>query len=810
MNRLTRNLAFYLSILLFSVGQLVAQPLSGSYSINSALLTGGTNFQSLNAFATALSANGVSGNVTATITSGSGPYTEKVIFQNITGLGASATITLEGNGEIVNDTTDATNRYIIRLSNLSHFTINNLKIVREPSSASGFLGIHIFGTGSHITISNCEVDMSGATSTLVGAYIASGSETSILTTGNFHNLTFNNNKSEGGGYGVSVFGLISPLATNIIISNNEINNAASNGIYLRETDGAQVFGNSFDKNHIAVSGANFIQLAQAANINAQIYNNIIRVNQTANGTLTIRGIYLFNGTGHKVYNNIIQEVKLTSGNFTAIEVRTGATAPEISFNTISLDHTLQTTGNLYGIKEELSNTNAMLRNNLISITQPTTGAKAALALASTSTVTTAFNSNYNLLYAPGGNVAVRNTTTPTLYPTLMDWQGASTQDAMSVSLNPMFVVDTFVMPTNPAANNLAVPIAYVTTDFLGAPRAVVPDIGAYEFLNCVPPVFGPISGPVEVCENTGGHVFSVPALSGIVSYNWTVPSGASITAGTGTNSITVNFSTSGGNVALSVDSSGCLSAPITSAISVSSTPNVSLVLAEDTVCNNSGIITLSGGLPSGGTYTGAGVSGGTFNPIVAGNGLHIITYTYINTAGCSDSAFSIIVVANSPAVSLALPVDTVCLSSGAFALSGGLPSGGTYSGTGVSGGSFDPAQAGSGLHTITYSYTNSAGCSNSASSTIFVDPCIGLEEWSANNQMLIYPNPVRETATILLPKGTVNLHVFDAFGKRVMLFNNLSSDTISFDRKSISSGIYWIMAEGSDGKWLDAEKIIIE
>lgn len=810
MNRLTRNLAFYLSILLFSIGQLAAQPLSGSYSINALLPTSSNNFQSLNAFATALSTNGVSGNVTATIAPGSGPYSEQVIFQNITGLGASATITLEGNGEIVSDTTDAINRYIIRLSNLSHFTINNLKIVREPSSPSGFLGIHIFGSGSHITISNCEVDMSGSTSTLVGAYIASGTTESILAAGNFQNLTFENNKSEGGGYGVSVFGLASPLSAGIVISNNQIVNATSNGIYLRETNGAQVFGNSFDRNISAVSGSNFIQLAQAANINAQIYNNIIRVGQTANGTLTIRGIYLFNGTGHKVYNNIIQEVKLTSGNFTAIEVRTGGTAPEISFNTISLDHTMQTTGNLYGIKEELSNTNAILRNNLISITQPTTGAKAALALGSTSTITTAFNSNNNLLYVPGGNVAIRNTTTPTFYPTLMDWQGASTQDALSVSLNPMFVVDTFVMPTNSAANNLAVPIVYITTDFAGAPRAVVPDIGAYEFLNCIPPVFGPISGPTEVCENTGGHVFSVPALTGTVSYNWTVSSGASITAGTGTNSITVNFGTSGGNVALSVDSSGCLSAPISFAVSVSSTPNVSLVLSEDTVCNNSGLITLSGGLPSGGTYSGAGVSGGTFDPIAAGNGLHIITYSYTNTAGCSDSAFSILLVANSPTVSLSLPVDTICLSSGAITLSGGLPAGGSYTGPGVNGSSFDPVAAGNGLHTITYSFTNSAGCGNSATSNIFVDPCIGLEEWSENNHLLIYPNPVKETATILLPKGTMIVYVVDAFGKRVMLFNNLSSDTISFDRKSISSGIYWIMAEGSNGKWLDAEKIIIE
>jgi hypothetical protein len=722
------------TILLFTNFQGHAQALSGSYTINSALPTAGTNFQSLNAFATALSTQGVGGNVIATITAGTGPYAEQVIFQNITGLGAAATITLEGNGEIISDTTDATNRHIIRLSNLSYFTINNLKIVREPSAASGFYGIHIFGSGSHITINNCEVDMSGTTSTLVGAYIASGSETSILTTGDFHNLTFNNNKSEGGGYGVSVFGLISPLATNIVISNNEINNPASNGVYLRETDGAQVFGNSFDKNHSSVTGANFIQLAQAANINAQIYNNIMRVNQTANGTQTVRGIYLFNGTGHKVYNNIIQEVKLTTGNFTAIEVRTGGTAPEISFNTISLDHPLQASGNLYGIKEELSNTNSVLRNNVISITQPTTGNKAALVLASSSTVVSALNSNNNLLHVPGGNVGVRNTTTPTFYSTLLDWQGASTQDALSISLDPMFEADTFVRPTNSLANNLAVPIAYVTTDFIGALRATVPDMGAYEFLNCIPPVFGPISGPQEVCENTGGYVFAVTALSGAVSYNWTVPSGATITAGTGTNSITVNFGTSGGNVALSVDSIGCTSAPIGFPVSVVGTPNVSLVLPVDTLCLNSGAIPLSGGLPSGGSFTGAGVGSGSFNPATAGAGLHIITYSYTNTAGCSDSAFSF----------------------------------------------------------------------------IFVDPCIGVDEEVERTTLIIYPNPTSSTATILTPIGTKNLHVYDLFGKHLFLISIQENGEAVFERNALPSGMYWIVAEGNDGKWMGAEKLIIE
>ena len=51
-----------------------------------------------------------------------------------------------------------------------------------------------------------------------------------------------------------------------------------------------------------------------------------------------------------------------------------------------------------------------------------------------------------------------------------------------------------------------------------------------------------ITGPAGVCKSQAGVVFSVNALAGASTYTWTVPAGASIASGQGTNSITVNFS----------------------------------------------------------------------------------------------------------------------------------------------------------------------------------------------------------------------------------------------------------------------------
>lgn len=115
-----------------------AQPLNGNYTINSAQATGGSNYQTFSDFAGDLTADGVSGNVVATVVPGSGPYNEQITIANIPGSGPSATVLLEGNGETLTTLTTTTDRHVLRLTDVQYFSVNNLHIVRNSAATSGF------------------------------------------------------------------------------------------------------------------------------------------------------------------------------------------------------------------------------------------------------------------------------------------------------------------------------------------------------------------------------------------------------------------------------------------------------------------------------------------------------------------------------------------------------------------------------------------------------------------------------------------------------------------------------------------------
>jgi len=139
----------------------------------------------------------------------------------------------------------------------------------------------------------------------------------------------------------------------------------------------------------------------------------------------------------------------------------------------------------------------------------------------------------------------------------------------------------------------------------------------------------------------------------------------------------------------------------------------------ETVCIQGDSIELVGGTPTGGVYTGPGVANGYFYPELAGEGMHTLSYTFTDANSCTDSALTQFEVYTEGAVGID-PMPHICVNEDPRILTEGYPAGGSYSGTGVVSGSFDPALAGIGEHTIFYDHATNQGCASKVSTTILV------------------------------------------------------------------------------------------
>ena len=153
-----------------------------------------------------------------------------------------------------------------------------------------------------------------------------------------------------------------------------------------------------------------------------------------------------------------------------------------------------------------------------------------------------------------------------------------------------------------------------------------------------------------------------------------------------------------------------------------------------------------------------------------------------------------------PTVTLALAIDTVCVADGAYTLSGGSPAGGTFSGPGVSAGSFTPATAGAGLHSITYSYTDpNTGCTGTSTNAVFVDACLGIEASAPGNNFTLFPNPNNGNFTLQLnTKEPADVIIYDALGQ--LISKEKVQPNVIRQLNIAGPGVYVIMVITVDGQ----------
>lgn len=139
------------------------------------------------------------------------------------------------------------------------------------------------------------------------------------------------------------------------------------------------------------------------------------------------------------------------------------------------------------------------------------------------------------------------------------------------------------------------------------------------------------------------------------------------------------------------------------------------------ICVNDSGFVLNTATPTNGVYTGVGIGANDFfNPSVAGAGNHLLNYTYTDTNNCVSSDNSLIMVLDT-SVLIFNNLPDVCVDADTFSLNTANPPGGVYSGNGLANNVFDPSAAGVGLQTITYTYENGDGCTNSTTASIRVN-----------------------------------------------------------------------------------------
>lgn len=386
-----------------------------------------------------------------------------------------------------------------------------------------------------------------------------------------------------------------------------------------------------------------------------------------------------------------------------------------------------------------------------------------------------------------GLYTASSVTTATLTYTAANSNGCSNTDQMQISVSSP-------SPINGGAD---------LEMCLNSPSVNLPNVGTWSGSASVTPagVFTPNSAGVHQLIVTSGAasclltdmvnitVFALPVVSagddlGICTGGNTVINGSASTSngsitgivwsGNSLSSTSVFQPTAApngtGNYTLTItDSEGCENSDQMT-ITVNTFSAVSAG-NDMSICSNGGEVNLSGFLPSGGTWSGAGVNAaGTFTPSTLGT--FNLSYTYTNPAGCTSSDQMAMTVVAPGSVNAGNDV-TICLNTPAYQLlSGGAWTGSTWvSPTGL----FTPGAVG----TYNLTYTASTGmCMASDNIQVLV---LNVPTASAGpDQSVCAGTQVQLTASGISPNGAITAFTWTSGLVSDSLINNpVSTPTAS-------------------------------
>lgn len=313
-------------------------------------------------------------------------------------------------------------------------------------------------------------------------------------------------------------------------------------------------------------------------------------------------------------------------------------------------------------------------------------------------------------------------------------------------------------------------------------------------VNPLPDAAGTVTGPDTVCEGSTG-VFTVPAISGATGYTWTVPTGASITGGANTNSVTVSFSAACpyyGQISVA-GTNGCGTGIPSSPYNITigfAPPAAGTITGPAAVCQNTSgyVYSITGSslasdyiwtVPSGATITsGSNTSSITVSYGPAAVSGNVTVYMSNDCGNGSTSTLAVTVTSTVAAAGTITGTATVCQSqtgvsysvpaiTGASTYVWSLPAGATITG-------------GSGTNSITVSFSSTAVSGNITvyGSNSCMDGTI-----SPNYALTVSPASIAPTSASASPP----------------IIASGMSTTLSFTGGSLGTGASWAWYSGSCG-----------
>ena len=344
-------------------------------------------------------------------------------------------------------------------------------------------------------------------------------------------------------------------------------------------------------------------------------------------------------------------------------------------------------------------------------------------------------------------------------------------------------------------------------------------------VNPLPGSAGSITGTAVVCGGANGVAYSTPVITGAATYVWTLPTGATIASGAGTNAITVNFAgnASSGNITVTGNNlcgNGTASAPF--AVTVNALPAAAgTITGPASVCQ--GDMGKIYNVPAISGATGYVWSLPTGAAIVAGNNTNAITVDFDATA-----ASGVITVAGtnscgggtvSPNFTLTvnpIPAAAVVSNTGYTANSSAAAGNQWYYSTtatgtgtlitGATSQTYDATLTGTGYYWVIVTLN---GCSSAESNRELIITT-GVENHAgAGISLYTVPNDGRFTVTFS-SNDTYTINVFNNIGVKIYEEKNVEVNSATqkvIDLRPVPNGVYTVIFENSQNQVV--KKIVV-